>query len=138
VTAIVVDASRIGNVVLPDERNTITNALGDLLLSSRLVEPAHWPIEVANLIVKASRRGRLSAEQRDEAREAMTSLFQSAQIEAVSYIPAAWDVAVRYHIGVYDAAYLDLSLRSGLPLLTSDGPLAGAAKVAGVELITLE
>ena len=35
----------------------------------------------------------------------------------------------------YDAAYLDMALRTGLPLATLDGRLAAAAKAAGVVLV---
>lgn len=53
--------------------------------------------------------------------------------------PASWDAiilaATRYQLTVYDAAYLELAQRSGLPLATLDGDLRRAAAVAGVALI---
>lgn len=134
---LIADASRIGNAVLPDERTAFTEALIELIATAELIEPAHWPVEVANFVVKASRRERLTLDQRSEAREAIAVLIQSAEVEHLSYPLPAFDLAVKHHIGVYDAGYLELALRTGLPLLTSDGPLRGAAIAAKVELVAL-
>lgn len=45
-------------------------------------------------------------------------------------------LASRYDLSIYDAAYLDLALRSGLPLVTRDVALARAAEQAGAVLFT--
>jgi predicted nucleic acid-binding protein len=44
-------------------------------------------------------------------------------------------LAARFRLSVYDAIYLDLALRSGLPLVTYDEDLTAAAKAAGVETV---
>jgi predicted nucleic acid-binding protein len=137
VTAIVVDASRIGNAVLPDEFGVITNLLLQTLAESQLVEPMHWPIEIANLVAKAARQNRLDREERAEARDAIASFIRGAEVETVSHALTAFDLSIHYHISVYDAGYLDLAIRRGLPLLTSDGGLRGAAQRAGVKLVEL-
>lgn len=134
---IIVDASRIGNAVLPDERGDFTESLLGLLADSELIEPCHWPIEVANLVLKASRRDRLSIPERNEAREAISVLIASSEVELVPHPIAALDLAVSHNISVYDAAYLELALRTGLPLLTSDGALYNAARRSGVELVSV-
>ena len=41
-------------------------------------------------------------------------------------------LARRYKLSAYDASYLELSLRSGLPLATLDEDLQKAARKAGV------
>jgi predicted nucleic acid-binding protein len=43
-------------------------------------------------------------------------------------------VATQYQLTVYDAAYLELAERTGLPLATLDGELRKAALAAGVAL----
>jgi predicted nucleic acid-binding protein len=43
--------------------------------------------------------------------------------------------ARRQDVAAYDAAYLDLSLRTGLPLATSDEPLRRAAIAQGITVL---
>jgi predicted nucleic acid-binding protein len=44
-------------------------------------------------------------------------------------------LARRHRVTVYDAAYLELALREGLPLATLDAALADAARAEGVALL---
>ena len=44
------------------------------------------------------------------------------------------NLARRYQLSAYDAAYLELALRTGLPLATLDADLAKAATSAGVPM----
>ena len=41
---------------------------------------------------------------------------------------------MRYKLSSYDAAYLELAMRHGIPLASQDGKLLEAAKAAGVSL----
>jgi len=43
-------------------------------------------------------------------------------------------LARRYGLSAYDASYLELALRAGLPLATLDGDLVQVARKAGVRL----
>lgn len=132
---LVADASRVANAVLPDERQPYTEQLLDVLINAQLVEPAHWPIEVTGALLRAARRGRLTADERTRAKDMIEALVKTAEVETQSRAFSAFDLAVQHNISVYDATYLELAVRAGLPLLTSDGPLARAAEIANVELI---
>lgn len=132
-----VDASRIGNAVLPDESSEFTESLLQILAESQLVEPAHWSIEIVSLVTKAARQNRLTAEERAEARDMIATFIRAADVEALSYPMTAFDLSVRHHISAYDAGYLDLAIRRDLPLLTDDGGLRSAAERAGVELVEI-
>ena len=44
-------------------------------------------------------------------------------------------LAMQYALSIYDAAYLELALRTKAPLATLDAGLARAARAAGVEVI---
>ncbi len=47
------------------------------------------------------------------------------------------NLARRYRLSAYDAAYLELALRLGLPLATLDADLVKAATTAGLPLFAL-
>jgi predicted nucleic acid-binding protein len=134
---IVVDASSIGRALLPDERDVISEQIIEEITSATLVEPAHWGIECAGLILKAARRGRISGAERTGLRIALSALFQTAEIDLQTQALNAFDLGVSHDLSVYDAAYLDLAMRTGYPLLTQDKALLKAAKHLGVELIEI-
>jgi len=46
----------------------------------------------------------------------------------------AWPLAAQHGLTTYDAAYLELAIRRGLPLATLDVSLARAARAEGVTL----
>src|SRR5438876_1193785 len=92
--------------------------------------------------------------QREDVREVQASVAKthfSQQVRTVEFLEqlAGLDVSVdvapvemqvlglarRHHLTVYDASYVELALRLGLPLGTLDMPLAAAARVEGVPLI---
>ncbi len=55
--------------------------------------------------------------------------------ETASHVwTATAQLAEQHKLTAYDATYLELALRRGLPLATRDKPLAAAAQKAGVEL----
>ena len=47
------------------------------------------------------------------------------------------NLARRYRLSAYDAAYLELALRLGLPLATLDADLVKAATTAGLSIFAL-
>jgi len=56
--------------------------------------------------------------------------------ETASHVwTATAQLAEQHKLTAYDATYLELALRRGLPLATRDKPLAAAAQKAGVELL---
>ena len=84
----------------------------------------------------AERRGRMNA-----AAQA-TFLERLRQLPiAIEHRPATWlaqqilPLARTYRLSAYDAAYLELEIREGLPLATLDDDLRRAASAAGVALV---
>ena len=53
--------------------------------------------------------------------------FKNAWFETI-------EIAEKYNLSLYDACYLELSLRCNSPLATFDNNLKQAAKLAGVDL----
>lgn len=97
------------------------------------VAPAIWPLEVANVVARAEAKGLMT-----EARSAaFVQLLQDLAIEvdtdtAQHALENTLQLARRFGLSAYDAAYLDLALREGLPLATLDSGLLNAAAATGV------
>jgi predicted nucleic acid-binding protein len=95
--------------------------------------PALWWYELRNVLLVGERRGRLSE------RRVQEFLRELAETDlTLDYSPdetAVMTLARRHRLTVYDAAYLELALRDGVPLATLDGPLTDAARAEGVELV---
>ncbi len=134
---LVVDASVAIAWVHPGQATSDSTAL--LVLVERgtlLVVPALWPVEVANALLVLERRGKLTAEERGSALEALLALTCVIDHEMASL---AWtrlsELATEMKLSAYDAAYLELALRLKLPLACRDGPLREAAKKRGVALV---
>lgn len=132
----VVDASVALSWSLPDEGNETTFALLKDLESESAVAPAVWPLELANALLVAERRKRVTFAQANKALTMLLNLpidicLPPRDMEIRQII----SLARTYRLSTYDAAYLELALRLSLPLATLDNHLQQAAKQAGVEAI---
>jgi predicted nucleic acid-binding protein len=116
-----------------------TDAISDVL--ARLTDrgawvPAVWRLEVANVLEMNVRRGRHDAAFRDAALADLAVLPISIDPETDRQ---AWGatvrLAARHKLTTYDAAYLELAQRRGLPLATLDKELRNAATAEGVILL---
>jgi predicted nucleic acid-binding protein len=132
--AVVLDASVVLAWLLPDERSDDARALIHLGVRERIRAPSSLPLEVANALHVAARRGRL----RPAIRRSLIDEFLSLPIvlEPVSgrAVLRADELASRHPLTVYDAGYLDLAISSHSPLATFDAALVRAAQVEGVVL----
>ena len=96
--------------------------------------PVTWGLEVANVIARAESRALVT-----EARSgAFLEMLEGVDIvvDGATFAHALSDtlqLARRYKLSAYDASYLELALRSGLPLATLDDDLQKAARKAGVK-----
>jgi predicted nucleic acid-binding protein len=98
--------------------------------------PALWRLEVANILEMGVRRGRHDAAFRDVTLADLAELPIRLDPETDRQ---AWGATVRlaerHSLTVYDAAYLELAQRRGLPLATLDTELRRAAIAEGVNLL---
>lgn len=102
---------------------------------ARVRAPALWPLETANALVVLTRRGKLTADERDAALAALALLSVEIDHEAATLAFARLSALAATHgLSVYDAAYLELAMRSKLPLACQDGPLRAAARQCRVRL----
>jgi predicted nucleic acid-binding protein len=120
-----------------DEASAYTDGVRDSLADMRAVAPAIWPHEAANATIVGERRGRL-----DEARSRRFFVLLAALpiiLDQETGNRAFGDIvqlARTYQLSAYDAAYLELAIRRGLPLACLDGKLKTAASAAGVVLFS--
>ncbi len=101
---------------------------------TRALVPVTWGLEVSNVIGKAETKGLL----REAQSEAFLEMLRSVDIgaDSATFSKALSDtlqIARRYRLSAYDASYLELAMRSGLPLATLDQDLQKAANKVGVK-----
>ncbi|MFZ5708927.1 MAG: type II toxin-antitoxin system VapC family toxin [Pseudomonadota bacterium] len=124
---LVVDCSVILAYLYPDE--ALTDRERQLLETSTLTAPDLIGYEVANSIAMSARKGRLQAGR--DGQLVQTFLSLSIETRPCGPLDALLELARRHGLTAYDAAYLELALRRGVPLLTRGRALAAAASAAG-------
>jgi predicted nucleic acid-binding protein len=132
----VLDASVAMAWCFSDETTEYAKRVLGALNDDSAVLPAIWPLEVANTLCVAVRRGRL--EPAAEARFIALLRVLPLSIEGTDLDRVLVEVlrlAREQNLSSYDASYLELAMRQGLPLATADERLAQAARAAGVELV---
>ena len=135
--ALVIDGSTALGFLMSDEQ--APGAIAALDALDRGVPafvPAHWRLEVANGLLMAERRKRISQADAAESLQAVFSLPVEIDGETARHVAGETiGLARQYGLTVYDAAYLELAMRRGATLATSDAGLTRAAKAAGVSLL---
>jgi predicted nucleic acid-binding protein len=105
--------------------------------SEGAIAPAHWPLEVANGLLAAERRGRLDRADTDRAQRLLVELdIEVIPVELGTAAGLALDTARTLGLSAYDAAYLDLAQFRGMALATLDTDLSRACIDAGVTLVS--
>lgn len=135
VSALVLDASLTLAWALPDEASPYSDAVLKNVAAGKAWVPAIWPHEIANGLLMAQKRGRYTAAQRVAFVEELLKLpIEVDHRSARAVLDTQASLAEQYSLTAYDAAYLDLALRKGVPLATQDKALKAAADKAGVKL----
>ena len=129
---IVVDASVSAAWFLPDEATAFTEATLQATALGEVWVPALWLLEIGNLMLSAQRRKRITETKRRELIAAASALRLRIDREPVTMTELD-SLAARHGLSAYDASYLELALRRGLPLATRDKALLVAMAAAGVE-----
>ena len=116
-----------------DETDAYAEAVEDSLAHAGAIVPTLWPLEVANTLVVGERRKRSTEAQAATWLSYVRALPITLDDETAT---RAWgdtlNLARTHQLSAYDAAYLELAMRDGLPLATLDERLAKAAGAVGV------
>jgi predicted nucleic acid-binding protein len=97
--------------------------------------PNLWHLEAANVLLAAEKNGNIDAGTAEAFIAHLDSLpLQVDSLTAQQAFNRTLALARAYKLSTYDAAYLELALREGLPLATLDKDLIKAAKKANVQL----
>ena len=131
----VIDNSIVMAWCFSDETNQYADGILDCLESSTAFVPSIWPLEVGNVLLVAERKKRLSKA------DSVRFLALLAQLPIIveqeppeRMLKEILSLARDYNLSSYDASYLDLAMRRGLPLATQDMHLISAAKNCQVTL----
>jgi len=133
----ILDASIALAWALPDE----TSLQADRFLSrvsakDVLWVPPLWWYEVANALIIAERRKRLTEADGIQLRELYGMLpIQTDMSIGLDMTERLRTLAREYNLSAYDATYLELALRKRLSLATLDQELQAAAQKAGVRTL---
>jgi predicted nucleic acid-binding protein len=132
----VIDSSVALSWCFEDEPSSERDALFERVRYDGAIVPALWHLELGNVLLQAEKRGRISAGDVALRLELIGELPISVDRETTS---RAWreilTLARAERLTTYDATYLELALRRGLPLLTKDRDLASAARRLGVAVL---
>lgn len=119
--------------LLADQKHAVATAALALIEREAALAPALLYFELRNVLLVSERRSCLSAAQTAR----LLNYVRELPIE-VDHDPdeGLLLILVRKHgLSVYDAAYLELAQRRGVPLATLDKALVRAARAEGVPLI---
>jgi predicted nucleic acid-binding protein len=132
----IVDCSVAMTWCFEDQADARTEVLLDRTEIEPFVVPLHWSLEVTNVLRTAVKRGRLTESQSTKKAAALMSLPMRFDLltHQVAFT-TTFQLAQKYNLTSYDAAYLELAIRLGAALATNDESLIIAAKKTGISLI---
>ena len=133
----VVDNSVVMSWCFQDEMSEYTDSVLDRLAEAQALVPGIWPLEVTNVLLMAQRKKRLGR----AGSTRFLELLRALPIVVEQELPArvfAEILALAEDTGLstYDASYLDLAMREGLPLASLDKGLRKAAKECRVSIFS--
>jgi predicted nucleic acid-binding protein len=134
--SLVIDCSVAVAWCIDDEAAPATDTLLERVRDEGGIVPSLWHLELGNVLLQAERRSRLKpggvAVRLELLRTLPIVTDDETSIRAWREVLA---LARAECLTTYDAAYLELAIRRGLPLATKDGDLEAAAGRVGVQLL---
>ena len=118
--------------MLDDESGSYADSVLSSGGTATILVPTHCHLEVTNALLMAERRNRTTEADTMRALALLRRLpievdFLASDLSSSQVL----SLARSHGLTVYDAAYLEVSIREGLPLATLDAKLAAALVSAG-------
>ena len=132
----VLDASMTMSWCFADESTPYGRGVLAALLDTYAEVPTLWPFEIANVLAINEKRGRITEAISQEFLQTLSGLdiridHSSRTVDGMTLLP----LVRRHGLSAYDAAYLELAKRMGLPLASFDHELIAAASREGIALV---
>ncbi|MFI5456604.1 MAG: type II toxin-antitoxin system VapC family toxin [Isosphaerales bacterium] len=135
---LVVDSSVAVAWCFPDEKGPYPQSVLDSLATVGAIVPSLWPLEVANALLMGERRKRSTPDETLKSVQFLDSLpITQDDVTGAQAFGHTLHLARAHNLSAYDAAYLELAMRRGLPLATLDDKLKTAAVAVGVPLYSV-
>jgi predicted nucleic acid-binding protein len=132
----VLDASVALSWCFKNEASTVGDRVLERLEAESASVPAIWQLEIANVLALSERRGRITPAKSSEFIALLETLDVVVDDETPSRtLDRMLDLARAERLTAYDAAYLELAMRLGIPLASKDADLCDAAKHLGVNVL---
>lgn len=132
-TGFLLDSSVALGAFFEDEQDDYSLGVWRSLVDAQAFVPALWHLEMGNILSRALRAGRISA-------NALEDCWARIDVVSLQVLPLHGDArhwaqrAADWGLTAYDACYLDTALQQRLPLATKDRQLADAARRVGVPI----
>ena len=135
-TDLVLDASVALSWCFKNEATEAADRVLERLADEAASVPAIWHLEVSNVLALSERRRRITPAGSTE----FIAMLETLTIVVDDETPSrafgrVLDLARGERLTAYDAAYLELAMRLGVPLASKDGDLCDAAERVGVSVL---
>jgi predicted nucleic acid-binding protein len=129
----VIDNSVVMSWCFEDEVNPYADTVLESLRDGEAFVPGIWPLELGNVLLVAERKKRLGEASAVRFLELVIGLPLTVEQEAPQRtLTEIVSLARELKLSTYDASYLDLAMRLGLPMSTLDVSIRKAAKRLGI------
>jgi predicted nucleic acid-binding protein len=119
-----------------DETNSYADAVLNRLTKVSAIVPLIWPLEVVNVLLSAERQKRLSKSASMRFLTLLSQLPIFVEYERPDkMMKELLTLARTSNLSSYDASYLDLAMRKGVPIATLDKNLIEAASRVDVPIL---
>jgi len=131
-----IDNSVVMTWCFKDEASPYADLILDRFEVSAGLVPSIWPLEVCNVLLVAERKKRIGEAGSARFIALLSELPIIVEQEPPErMIKEIFALARKHKLSSYDASYLDLAMRKGLPIATLDKNLITAAKRSKVPIL---
>ena len=135
--SVVLDASIVMASLFEEQNHEAARIIIANAIDEGFIAPSLWRLEIANALGMAVRRKRCDEAFVDRSLGRLDAMSVGIDVETDLH---AWnttlDLSREEGLTLYDAAYLELAIRTGASLASFDQDLVGAARRRGVDVLT--